>query len=103
MQWQCASQNWDYIIPDTEHNDYNLETLSNCCVGARYEEMKLFVRVPYKLYYQMAQTLDIGAEGLVLPQVRTGEEAQHIIHANKYSPVGSRGVSIPETLTLFKS
>lgn len=98
----CASQNWDYIILDTEHNDYNLETLSNCCLAARYEEMALFVRVPDKLYHQMAQTLDIGAEGLVLPQVRTGEEAQHIINATKYSPVGRRGVSIPETLTLFK-
>ena len=99
----CASQNWDYIILDTEHNDYDLETIGNFCLASKYEEMALFVRVPDKLYYQMAQMLDVGAEGLILPQVRTGEEARHIINATKYSPVGRRGVSISETVALFRS
>jgi 2-keto-3-deoxy-L-rhamnonate aldolase RhmA len=99
----CASQNWDYIILDTEHNDYNLETLSNCCLAARYEEMALYVRIPDKLYHLMAQVLDIGAEGLILPQVRTEEEVKRIINATKYAPMGKRGVSIPETITLFRN
>src|SRR4051812_11523317 len=80
----CASQNWDYIILDTEHNDFDLETIGNFCLASKYEEMALFVRVPDKLYHQMAQMLDVGAEGLILPQVRTGEEAKHIITATKY-------------------
>ncbi|MEO8766604.1 MAG: aldolase/citrate lyase family protein [Ginsengibacter sp.] len=98
----CASEGWDYIILDTEHNDYDYETLGNFSLVAKYEDLALFVRVPDKLYHQMAQMLDIGAEGLVLPQVKTGEEAQHIIQSAKYAPIGKRGISISTTATLFR-
>ncbi len=98
----CASEGWDYIILDTEHNDYDYETLGNFSLVAKYEEIGLFVRVPDKLYHQMAQMLDIGAEGLVLPQVKTREEAEHIIRSTKYAPMGKRGVSISTTATLFR-
>lgn len=86
-----ASQHWDYIILDTEYNDYNMETLADISLAAKYEDMALFVRVPDKLHHQMAQMLDIGAEGLVLPQVKTQAEAEHIIRSTKYAPMGKRG------------
>lgn len=98
----CASEGWDYIILDTEHNDYNFETIGNFSIVAKYEAMEMYVRVPDKLYHQMAQMLDIGAEGLVLPQVKSQEEAQHIIRSTKYAPMGRRGVSISTTVTLSR-
>lgn len=97
-----ASQGWDYIILDTEHNDYNMETLANMAFVAKYEELGFFVRVPDKLYHQMAQMLDVGAEGLVLPQVKTPAEAAHIIQSVKYAPLGKRGVSVSEAVTRFR-
>jgi 4-hydroxy-2-oxoheptanedioate aldolase len=69
---------------------------------AKYEPMDLYVRVPDNLYHQMAQMLDIGAEGLVLPQVKTQEEVEHIIRSTKYSPIGQRGVSISNAVTRFR-
>ena len=99
----CASEGWDYIILDTEHNDYDYETLGNFSLAAKYEEMALFVRVPDKLYHQMAQMLDIGAEGLILPQVKTLTETQHIIRSTKYAPMGSRGVSISSIVTKYRN
>lgn len=98
-----ASQKWDYIILDTEHNDYNMETLANMAFVAKYEDIGLFVRVPDKLYHQMAQMLDIGAEGLVLPQVKTRAETAHILMSTKYAPMGKRGVSVSEAVTRFRS
>jgi 4-hydroxy-2-oxoheptanedioate aldolase len=98
----CASEGWDYIILDTEHNDYNPETLGSFSLIAKYERIGLFVRVPDRLYHLMAQILDIGAEGLVLPQVKTRQEAERIIQSVKYSPVGQRGVSISSTATLYR-
>lgn len=98
----CASEGWDYIILDTEHNDYSYETLGNFSLASKYEDIGLYVRVPDKLYHQMAQMLDIGAEGLILPQVKTRAEAEHIIESTKYAPMGKRGVSISTTVTLFR-
>ena len=37
----CASEGWDYIIMDTEHYDFNTETLANCSLVAKYEKMTL--------------------------------------------------------------
>jgi 4-hydroxy-2-oxoheptanedioate aldolase len=99
----CASQGWDYIIMDTEHNDFNTETLANCSLVAKYEKMTLLVRVPDKQYHLMAQTLDIGSEGLVLPQVKTKKETEMIIQSTKYAPMGNRGVSISEVVTRFRN
>ncbi|MEO9023350.1 MAG: aldolase/citrate lyase family protein [Ginsengibacter sp.] len=99
----CASEGWDYIILDTEHNDYNYETLSNFSLISKYEDIGCYVRVPDKLYHQMAQTLDIGAEGLILPQVKTMQEARHIIECTKYAPIGKRGVSMSTSVTLFRN
>lgn len=99
----CAAQGWDYIILDTEHNDYNVETLANCSLVAKYEEMTFLVRVPDKKYHLMAQILDIGSEGLVLPQVKNEEETDLIIESTKYAPMGKRGVSISETVTRFRN
>jgi 2-keto-3-deoxy-L-rhamnonate aldolase RhmA len=39
---------------------------------------------------------------LVLPQVKTREEARHIVRSTKYAPVGQRGVSISNTVTRFR-
>lgn len=98
-----AAQGWDFIIMDTEHNDYDTQTLADCALIAKYEDMSFFIRVPDKLYHQLAQTLDIGAEGLVLPQVKTPDEMERIIQATKYAPMGRRGVSVSQIVTRFRN
>lgn len=98
----CASVEWDFVILDTEHNDFDLESLGTFSVLAKYEDLSMFVRVPDKLYHQLAQILDIGAEGIVLPRVNTSEEVRQIIQSTKYAPWGKRGVSISNTVTRFR-
>jgi 4-hydroxy-2-oxoheptanedioate aldolase len=98
----CASEAWDYVVLDTEHNDFDLETLGNCSMVAKYEDLVLLVRVPDKLYHLMAVILDLGAEGLVLPQVKTEGETARIIQSVKYAPLGKRGVSISGIATRFR-
>jgi 4-hydroxy-2-oxoheptanedioate aldolase len=99
----CAAAGWDFIILDTEHNDYNQETFSAFCLTAKYEEITLLARVPDKLYHQLAKPLDLGVEGLVIPRVESRDEVRQIIDAVKYAPVGNRGASISAPITLFRS
>lgn len=98
----CASEGWDYIILDTEHNDYNAESIGALSIVAKYEPIGLYVRVPDKLYHLMAQSLDIGVEGLVVPQVNSKQEAENIVRSTKYAPFGRRGVSISATTTQYR-
>src|SRR5690554_1150700 len=39
----CAAQGWDYLILDTEHNDFDAETLSASALLAKYEETAFFI------------------------------------------------------------
>lgn len=99
----CAAEGWDYIILDTEHNDYDAQTVGNFALMATYERMDMYVRVPDKIYHLMAQTLDIGAGGLVIPNVKTAGQAREIIRSVKYAPLGQRGVSISSVGTQYRN
>lgn len=93
---------WDYLIMDTEHNDCDLESLAALALVAKYEETAFLVRVPDKHYFQMAQALDLGLEGLILPRVDTPDQVNHILQSTRYFPLGSRGASVSNTATLFR-
>jgi 4-hydroxy-2-oxoheptanedioate aldolase len=88
-----AAAGWDYIVVDTEHCAFNSETLRDLSLMAGYEPLTLLVRVPDKHYHQLAQTLDFGANGLVIPRVETVEQASMIVQSTKYFPLGQRGAS----------
>ena len=97
-----AAAGWDFVIADTEHRECNPESLKALALVAKYEDLGFLVRVPDKLYHQMANTLDLGAEGLILPRVDTRDQATHIIKSTKYFPLGERGASISNISTLFR-
>ena len=41
----------------------------------------------------MARLLDVGVHGLIVPMVETREQADKIIYAVKYPPLGMRGAN----------
>lgn len=88
-----ATAGWDYIVVDTEHCAFDSETLKDLSLVASYEPLSMLVRVPDKHYHQLAQTLDFGANGLVIPRVETEEQASVIVESTKYFPLGQRGAS----------
>lgn len=98
----CSEAGWDYMILDTEHNDYDPETLAVFGMVAKYEDITLLVRVPDKWYFQIAQTLDFGVEGLVLPRVESRAQVDRIIQSAKFHPLGSRGANISMNVTRFR-
>jgi 2-keto-3-deoxy-L-rhamnonate aldolase RhmA len=52
------------------------------------------IRIPAGDDVWIKKALDIGAAGIIVPQVHTAEQAEQIINQCKYSPVGNRGVGI---------
>ena len=82
----------DFVIFDTEHSGYGIETVKNVVAYMRAAGVPTVVRVPSKDYKDIARTLDAGAEGVMLPMVSTAAGAEAIIHCIKYPPTGGRGV-----------
>jgi len=52
------------------------------------------VRVPAADEVAIKKVLDLGAHGIIVPQVNTAEQAARVVRAARYPPEGARGVGL---------
>ena len=81
----------DFVILDNEHGHYSNESLALLCRHAIAIGLTPLVRVPDLQYHLVAQALDGGAQGLVIPRIYTREEVARVVHWAHYPPEGQRG------------
>jgi 4-hydroxy-2-oxoheptanedioate aldolase len=83
--------NFDFTIIDTEHGYFGLETAENLVRAAEAAGIIPIVRVAVNETHLIMKSLDIGAHGVVVPQITNRDEAQKAVRAARYSPQGMRG------------
>ncbi|MBM3262595.1 MAG: 4-hydroxy-3-methylbut-2-en-1-yl diphosphate synthase [candidate division Zixibacteria bacterium] len=81
----------DFIWIDTEHNPMTLESVTGHLIAARACGKAALVRVPTSETAYIKRTLDAGAPGIIVPQVRTAAEVRRVVSDCRYAPMGSRG------------
>ncbi len=86
-----AGAGFDYILIDTEHAPWSLESLQTALLAFRGMPTVPIVRVPWNDQVHVKQALDVGAEGVLAPMVRSAAEARALVAAAKYPPDGIRG------------
>jgi 4-hydroxy-2-oxoheptanedioate aldolase len=82
---------FDFVTIDTEHNAMHLETVQKMLQGLSACNTYGMVRVPSITYEAISGTLDIGADAILVPQIRTVEDIMKIKMFSQYPPVGRRG------------
>lgn len=89
---ECLSQTGlDYVVIDTEHTSFNCETAADLIAAAKGSGITPLVRVNDITRCNILHPLDAGAAGLVVPGLRTVEEAKKLVSYAKYFPLGERG------------
>lgn len=83
---------FDFVIFDTEHGPLGSETVENLVRAAELSGISAVVRVRRNEPSLISRALDTGAEGLLVPQVATAEDALQVVKAARYAPEGERGV-----------
>ena len=83
---------FDFIIIDQEHGAVSVETTSSLVRACDLVGMAAVVRIPDNLPWLIQHALDVGALGVQVPQVGTLSDAERVVRASKFAPVGSRGV-----------
>jgi 2-dehydro-3-deoxyglucarate aldolase len=84
---------FDWLWVDAEHGRFNeLSAATACAINTGGPPM--FIRVPDNSPTTLKRYLDIGADGLILPQVSSLEDARAIARAALYPPRGQRSVGI---------
>jgi hypothetical protein len=81
----------DFVWIDLEHTPIGVESLQSHLIAARAGGAPALVRVPSSDPAWAKRVLDIGAEGVIVPQVRSAQEVQAFVSACRYPPLGSRG------------
>lgn len=82
----------DYLIIDNEHGPYNPESTLEFVRAAKLYGITPFARANGVSREAILKLLDTGAMGIVIPCVKTVEEAARIVEYGKYHPLGQRGV-----------
>ncbi len=82
----------DFAVYDMEHGRCDLGLLEQMIISCRGTSVAPLVRVPDFNFAPLGRVLDLGARGVMVPRVETREQAEEIVRALKYAPMGKRGV-----------
>jgi 2-keto-3-deoxy-L-rhamnonate aldolase RhmA len=95
----AAAAGYDAVYVDLEHTSTSLDTAVMLCASALGAGISGLVRVPSHEPSLIARVLDGGATGVIVPHVNSVEEAQSVVDAARFPPVGHRSISGPNALS----
>ena len=81
----------DFVWIDMEHSGLSPETVGRHLLAARARKVPGLVRVRSSATPDIKPILDLGAEGIIVPQVRTADEVGQVVSDCRYTPLGHRG------------
>jgi 4-hydroxy-2-oxoheptanedioate aldolase len=94
---QLAHSGYDWLLIDTQHGPMGYEKLSAMLSGVSGGGAKSMVRVGgYQDRPGIQQSLDLGADGVLIPYINTADEARQAISCARYPTVGTRSVYFPQ-------
>ena len=84
---------FDWVLIDCEHGSISLESVELMVVAAEVSDIVPIVRPRTKDAVDIINVMDRGAMGVQVPHVNTAADAQAVVEAVKYHPVGTRGLA----------
>jgi 2-keto-3-deoxy-L-rhamnonate aldolase RhmA len=84
---------------DLEHSSMSIDCAVQIIASAADLGLEAWARVPEREYGAIGRLLDGGATGIVAPHVETAEEAQDVVSAARFPPLGQRSqiAHLPQT------
>lgn len=84
---------YDWLWIDMEHGNFSLLDVENI-LRAKSPECAGVVRIPNNDDTWIKRVLELGADGIIVPQVKSKNEAEEAVRSSKYPPVGTRSVGL---------
>ena len=84
----------DFVIYDMEHGRCDINLVSQMIASCRGTWLTPIARVPDQYHFPLSRVLDVGARGVMVPRVETGQQMQDVVAQLKYAPQGRRGVAL---------
>jgi len=93
---QLSFSGYDWLLIDFQHGAMDNEKLSSMINAVHLGNSKVIVRVGGAHDRNgIQQSLDLGADGILVPYINTKEEAELAVNAARYPTKGTRSVYFP--------
>lgn len=78
----------DFVVLDAEHAPFDRRDINDCVLAATAGGLPVLVRVPNSDPVWIQQALDVAAQGVVVPHVRSPQEAASIVRSAHFGNNG---------------
>ena len=99
----AKSAGFDCLYIDLEHCSFSLETVSQISLTATALGVTPMVRVPGLNPAEISRTLETGAQGIIVPHLESRAQAEEVVQAAKFPPIGDRSLLAVNPHTLFRT
>lgn len=87
----AATSGYDFLILDSEHGLFSELDHFQALLTLSGSDVPALVRLRGHDAQALGRYLDMGADGILIPNVTSAEEAQLMVRAASYPPAGARG------------
>jgi len=96
-----AGSGAEWLLIDSEHSPNDLRSIMAQLQVLGGYPCEGVVRLPTDDAAAIKQAMDVGARSLMIPNVRTAEQARAVVSAMSYAPAGIRGFSVGHRANAF--
>ena len=89
-----ATAGFEWLCIDMEHTSIDLATAKMLITTIHANNIKALVRVSKNEEVAIKKVMDMGADGVIVPMIKSKKDAQMAIDFVKYPPTGKRGVGL---------
>jgi 4-hydroxy-2-oxoheptanedioate aldolase len=82
----------DFVAIDMEHGAIDIADLRTMVPHFKLANVPVILRIASADSAFVAKVLDLGIDGIMVPQIATVEEARNVVKVSKFAPLGARGV-----------
>lgn len=88
---KASAFSFDMMMFDLEHGTLSVESVEGLLRMCRMCDLPSVVRVPDCVPHLISKTLDMGADGVLIPRVERMEQVETAIRCARYYPRGRKG------------
>ncbi|RDA93092.1 hypothetical protein CP533_4113 [Ophiocordyceps camponoti-saundersi (nom. inval.)] len=85
----------DWVLVDCEHGNIDDGAMHDAVPAIAALGVSPIVRIPDMQSWMVKRALDAGAHGILVPLLRSAEQAKEAVMAAKFPPIGRRGFGSP--------
>jgi 4-hydroxy-2-oxoheptanedioate aldolase len=87
-----STTGFEWLTVELEHSPAGIDTAAQCFAVVAGSGCVPLARVPWNTGENIKRALDTGAWGIVVPMVNSQAEAEAVVKAARYRPLGQRSV-----------